>query len=116
MVLTLLCWVAGVLTPSCAAPAVRGVQGAVAPMFPYVEPPPPADDYGAQVDLVALFGVAAHDDGGGGSDSDGAVADDVALHAAVDLPMMDVQSSKVVRECAPTLRSRCLCLVLRRAT
>lgn len=78
---------------------LRAVQDAVAPMFPYAEAPPPVDEYGAQVDLVAAFGVAAHDDDGGGSDSD-AAADAAALHAAVDLPMMDVQSSKVVRECA----------------
>lgn len=77
------------------------MQDAVAPMFPFAEAPPPADEYGEQVDLIAMFGVAAHDDEAGGSDADAAAADAAALQGAVDLPMMDIHSSKVLRECAP---------------
>eukprot|EP00892_Ulva_mutabilis_P002667 jgi/Ulvmu1/12400/UM009_0047.1 len=98
----------GAIVPSAAAAsgAFDGVlidgfrvpEDAVAPMFPFAELPPPADDYGEEVDLMALFGVAAHDDEAAASEDDAAAADAAALQGAVDLPMMDVDSSKVVRE------------------
>lgn len=74
-------------------------------MFPGPEAPPPWDAFGAAVDLAAAFGAAHHDDDDGGSDLDAAAVDDAHLHGAVELPTLDVASSRVVRECAPVATS-----------
>jgi hypothetical protein len=73
------------------------LQGAAAPMFPFPEPPPRQDAYGAVVDLVAMCGQRHHDEE---MDSDFEAPEDTTLQAGLDMLLSDMRTTKVVKECA----------------